>query len=448
MKDKKNLYPILLLLISVASIYYLVQFRYDAGASYDQYLSDARNAAKSGVESTALENYQKAIELNSSDTLYYEVGKMYMDLEDYWNAKSWYESEMIYAYPKSVLTYKLGIEQSIAREDYEDLFEAYQTFKDRELESDEIEDLITPYANEFVLSDSYDDVGAFSNLIALAPVYTEDYGWEYIDDDGYTIISDNYQKADVFSEYAAIVDENGNPYFVDQEGNIVISGLNLSDVNDDIEEITEFRDYSDDLILARSNKGWGFYNSKTYELVYGHFEDAAYYSNGVAAVTRDGKKWALLGSDGSEITGYDYNSIVSDYKGCICRTNIIFAEKERNYYLINNEGQPVSKQHYGRVKAFNDNTLAAVNKEGKWLFVNGDGEEKDLGSFQEAESFSNGLAAVKNNGMWGYIDMEGNLVVDYQFEEARPMSPYGAAFVKVSSGKWRRLKFYYYKYNK
>ena len=100
MKDKKNLYPILLLLISVASIYYLVQFRYDAGASYDQYLSDARNAAKSGVESTALENYQKAIELNSSDTLYYEVGKMYVDLEDYWNAKSWYESEMIYSYPK------------------------------------------------------------------------------------------------------------------------------------------------------------------------------------------------------------------------------------------------------------------------------------------------------------------------------------------------------------
>ncbi len=447
MTDKKNLYPILLLLLTVASVYYLVRFRYDAGASYDQYLTDARNAAKSGVESTALENYQKAIELNSSDTLYYEVGKMYLDFEDYWNAKNWYESEMLREYPKSVLTYKLGIEQSIGREDYEDIFAVYQTYKDRQLESDEVENLITPYINTFELSNSYDEVGAYSNMTPLAPVYTETHGWEYIDDEGRTIISNNYQKADVFSEYAAVVDEKGEPYFIDQEGTIVISGLSLSDVNDDIDEITEFRDYSD-LILARSNKGWGFYNNNTYELVYGHFEDATYYSNGVAAVTKDGRKWALLAADGSEITGYDYDSIVGDQKGCICRTSIIFAEKDRNFYLINTEGQFVSQQAYGRAKAFNDDTLAAVNKGGKWLFINGAGEEKDLGSFQEAESFSNGLAAVKNNGMWGYIDMEGNLVVDYQFDEARPMSPYGTAFVRVSSGRWSLLRFYYYKYNK
>ena len=66
------------------------------------------------------------------------------------------------------------------------------------------------------------------------------------------------------------------------------------------------------------------------------------------------------------------------------------------------------------MKAFNDSTLAAVNKDGKWLFVNDAGEEKSLGSFQDAESFSNGLAAVKNNGKWGYIDKEGNLVIDYE----------------------------------
>ena len=38
--------------------------------------------------------------------------------------------------------------------------------------------------------------------------------------------------------------------------------------------------------------------------------------------------------------------------------------------------------------------------------------------YEDADSFSQGLAAVKKDGKWGYIDMEGNTVIPFQFDYA------------------------------
>ncbi len=447
MRDKKNLYPILLLFITAMSICYLVQFRAQAGSDYDSYLAAARKASDGGIVSTAMENYQQAINLNPSDGLYYEVGQMYIKNEDFWNAKRWYERDMLGKYPHSPLTYQLGMEVSVAREDYEELFEAYQLSKEREVKGEQIEKLANEYKNTFKLSGTYEDVGGYSNLVELAPVFNEYSRWNYIDTTGSTIIDHKFEKASVFGEYAAVIDEKNNPYFIDTEGKYAISGKYLEDANENIGKITEFRDIAGGLILAKSETGWGFYDSETYKLRYGEYKDATPYSNGVAAVTKDGEKWALIGRDGSELTSYDYDSVVSDFKECICRTDFVFAEKAAMYGLVNKDGTLVSDQQYGEAKAFNDNSLAAVNKGGKWIFVDASGEEKDLGDFQNAESFSNGLAAVMNNGLWGYIDLEGNLVVDYQFTDTTPMSRYGTAFVKSGNDRWTLLRFYYYSYN-
>lgn len=447
MKDKKNLYPILLLFITAISIYYLIQFRAQVGNDYDTYLAEARKASDGGLVTTAMENYQQAINLNPSDELYYEVGQMYIKNEDFWNAKRWYDRDMMEEYPKSALTYCLGVEESIAREDYDELFEVYQLSREREITDERIENLVNPYKSKFELSGNYEKVGGYSNTVACAPVYSEYSRWSYIDITGSTVIDNRYEKASVFGDYAAVIDEKGNPYLIDAEGINAISGKYLEDANKDVGKIEEFRDIDNGLILAKSEMGWGFYDSKTYELRFGGYKDATPFSNGVAAITKDGEKWALIGNDGSELTGYDYDSILSDFKECICRTDFVFAEKSAQYCLVNKDGTIFSEQQYGEVKAFNDNTLAAVNKAGKWVFLSPTGEEKNLGDFQEAESFSNGLAAVKNNGLWGYIDLEGNLVIDYQFTETTPMSRYGTAFVKGNGDRWSLLRFYYYSYN-
>ena len=42
--------------------------------------------------------------------------------------------------------------------------------------------------------------------------------------------------------------------------------------------------------------------------------------------------------------------------------------------------------------------------------------------YEDAGSFSQDLAAVKKDGKWGYIDMEGNTVIPFQFDYAFPFS--------------------------
>ena len=42
--------------------------------------------------------------------------------------------------------------------------------------------------------------------------------------------------------------------------------------------------------------------------------------------------------------------------------------------------------------------------------------------YEDADSFSQDLAAVKKNGKWGYIDTEGNTVIPFQFDYAFPFS--------------------------
>ncbi len=38
--------------------------------------------------------------------------------------------------------------------------------------------------------------------------------------------------------------------------------------------------------------------------------------------------------------------------------------------------------------------------------------------FENGLKFSEGLAPICKNGKWGYIDTKGNLVIDYQFDNA------------------------------
>jgi len=56
---------------------------------------------------------------------------------------------------------------------------------------------------------------------------------------------------------------------------------------------------------------------------------------------------------------------------------------------------------------------------GKWGYINGNGEVVINPVYEGAFEFSDGRALVQLNGKWGYIDRDNNIVVDAVFEEAR-----------------------------
>ena len=73
--------------------------------------------------------------------------------------------------------------------------------------------------------------------------------------------------------------------------------------------------------------------------------------------------------------------------------------------------------------------LKAVEQDGKWGFINQDGELVVPYKYNYVRSFHDGLAMVKLYGKWGYIDWFGNELIPIVFDEVASFRD-GYAFVK------------------
>ena len=75
--------------------------------------------------------------------------------------------------------------------------------------------------------------------------------------------------------------------------------------------------------------------------------------------------------------------------------------------------------------------MAAVKLNGKWGFIDKQGNTVIPCKYDGAESFSEGLAAVKLNGKWGFIDKQGNMVLPFKYDIAESFSE-SLAWVKLN----------------
>lgn len=436
--------PLLLILLFAGSVYYMADSRVRVIGGYNDKLRQAREAVADGVLADGLSLYGEALSVYPSEDVYTEVGNIYLDTGDLTGAQKWYEREFVKQYPNAPQAYAYGIRASLAAQDYREVFAIYDICTKREILSEEIEQLVRPvwYTYE-LLYGSYDEVGAFSSRNGLAAVRIDDR-WSYVNQDGGSEIRGPYQSADVFGDYAAVVGTEGEAYYIDVSGNTKYTASQFKDISGNQAQIKMFRPIINEIALAFDGNTWGYYSIETFKELFGGYEDAALIANGIGAVTKDGQTWALIGTDGQEITGYDYGQVITNSRGILCCTDGLFVMEDGKFWLVDTSGNKISQNAYDTVDAFEEDSWAAVQKNGTWIFVNDSGEEKELGRFEEAKSFSNGLAAVKMNGMWGYIDLEGNQAIDCIFYDAEPFNRTGVAFVKTSETEWNALSLYRY----
>ena len=77
--------------------------------------------------------------------------------------------------------------------------------------------------------------------------------------------------------------------------------------------------------------------------------------------------------------------------------------------------------------------------DGKWGFVDTNGEFVIKPEYAEAKSFSIGLAPVSINGVWGYISLSNEMRIEPQYTDAKPFGSNGIAPVKESN-VWNYIK--------
>ena len=298
--------------------------------------------------------------------------------------------------------------------------------------------------NSFDLVGSYADVGGFSNSAGVAAVMMGN-AWGYIDTDGTKVLRDIYQSAGTFAELTPVVDANGEAYYIDQEGNKKLPASYFQEKDDTLKQVERFGDIQSNMAMAYDGTVWNYYDLSTYQKLFGGYKEATPITLGVGAVSEDGQNWALISQMGELLTGYDYQGVAVDGKGVLCRTNAVFVRQDGYYRLVDHTtGQPINESRYQAVDAFNENTYAAVQKDGYWLFVNEAGEEKDVGNFDELKSLANGMAAARSGDRWGYIDENGNWLIEPQFYDENPFNANGSAFVKNKSDEWSLLRLVRY----
>lgn len=97
-------------------------------------------------------------------------------------------------------------------------------------------------------------------------------------------------------------------------------------------------------------------------------------------------------------------------------------QMEGKWGFVNAEGEWIIKPKYDEVKPFKED-LAAVNKKGKWGFVFESGKWAIKPRFSKVTSFSEGKAGVvwlkKTNNLWGFINKQGVPVIAPAFSSVK-----------------------------
>ena len=156
---------------------------------------------------------------------------------------------------------------------------------------------------------------------------------------------------------------------------------------------------------------WGFLDDQgntAIEAQFSELKDGA-FKQGVAAVKKDGR-WGFINYLGQFVVEPKYRS-VTDFSAN--KTAPVITDDRESYY-IDRRGKKaiVPKQNYQAILPFSEGLAAVQGNNGKWGFIDEQGNEVIQTKFDLVAPFSEGLAAVKIGGRLNntYIDRSGQLI--------------------------------------
>ena len=261
-----------------------------------------------------------------------------------------------------------------------------------------------------------------SNIVNGSMVVSSEGLYGIVDASGDEIISCEYKAAFPFSAdgFALVCREDDSWIYIDEDGQtrkVPDSGY---------ESLGMFE--SDRTIACKAGK-YGYLDENMEPVADFIWDQLSGFKENVGAGQQNGQ-WFLVDEDGEPKSEQFYEDVIMDEQGFCSSQNRIFVKENGSYRIINRKGETIGDLTFDDAKAFPEDGYAAVCKDGKWGFVNSDGELAIDYLFDDVRNMTNGFAAVCQDGLWGYIDSSGNLVIDHIFIEATDISEQGTAAVK------------------
>lgn len=429
MKKYKNWVPLILVIVMGLSVYSLVNNTLEKKKSNEKYLATANEFRKDGIVEDAVENYKKALSITKNIDVAMEIGNVYLENNYSEEALRWGET-LVEEYPKEIKAYIFLLQQYVKEERYEDCFVLNDITEGRKIANDEFKNIIQTIKYKFAIDFSeYEQVSTFGDGYCAV---SENDKWGYVNEQGTMTVSCIYTQADTyFDDYAAVQDENREWYYINTEGNKKKAVKNLK-------SCTYLGSFYDDKLVACDSNEYAYYN-KNFEKLSDSFTYASALNGDIGAVDKDGE-WSLVNSKGEILTGNKYEEFVLDDKKIAYRNGRAFGKRNDLYYMIDENGKEIKTEVLQEAKLFLPGSdVTAVKVGDKWGFIDTKGKMVIEAQYQDARPFSNELAAVMVNGKWGFIDTDGKMVIEPQFEDVKDFNTQGRVFVSEGSG-WRLLK--------
>lgn len=277
---------------------------------------------------------------------------------------------------------------------------------------------------------NYDELGEIVND-SMVIKKEEQYG--LADSFGNEIVKPGITEVHPYSEDdLALICQEGKYIYIDRDGQTRL----VAD-----EAYSTLGMMSSKRTVAVTNGKYGYLDEKLEAVTEFVWDDLTLISDGMGAACKDGK-WALVNKSGKEKTEYIYDGVTTDAYGFCFGQKRAFVRLQDGIVMINKKGEQIGEMSFDDAHCFSKDGFAAVCKNGKWGFTNTDGELVLDYQYEDAQSFQNGFAAVCVDGKWGYIDINGNMAVNPVFTAVTAISEKGTATVKQEEWKLIQLNIF------
>lgn len=435
MKNYRTLFPIILTVLMIVSIYSMISGASAQKKEIDHMLKKAESYAAQELYDKAADVYNEILFIEDRVEYYLDVIDMYYDADDYEDSESWCEVALR-KYPKEVRVYERCMRVYIKQEEYSDAYSIADEFDGRELTSKKMEDF--KKSIEYVYQETpilYDEVLQPSSGYANV---SDDEKWGIITVQGKRKVKTEYEKLGFFAnELLAVCDTKGNWYFMNENGEYV---YNISKSVGG--KVTDVGLYNEELVSICVDGVYAYYDIN-FQKQSDSYEYAGTFNGGVAAVKKDGK-WKLINSTGDAVTKTSYEEIILDERGICCVKDRIFVKSDEEYILVDKTGKRIGQESFESAKLFSGEDYAAIMRGDLWGFVDISGKTIIEPKYQDAKSFSMGLAAVCDDNLWGYINVDDDEIIELQFKKALTFTSSGTTFVQDAFDSWKLFKLYKY----
>ena len=188
--------------------------------------------------------------------------------------------------------------------------------------------------------------------------------------------------------------------------------------------------FGEDVLNPVSTDGekWGYINRKGEYVINPQFEDADFFSDGIAKIkTRDGKT-GYINKKGEYVIPAIYKS------GTAFSDGLAFVVSDGGFptCIDKNGNQKFALNDASRITAFREGLAVFATESGERGFVDKTGKTVVNAQFETAYSFRGGFARIWREGVAGFIDKTGTIKINPQFNAVGNFYEDKAAF---SDGK-------------